>query len=336
MSTIQDVAKAAGVAPITVSRVLNNSGYASEETRARVEVAVKTLRYVPNTLARGLRSKRTHTLALVMTDITNPFFTMIARGVEDTASSSGYTVIYCNTDESELKEEKYINTLVQKQVDGILLVPACSNAQSVRFLHANDIPVVLLDRSIPETQTDLVRCNSEEGAYLLTKYLITLGHLRIVTITGPQEVSTAQDRASGYRRAMLEARLKGYLQVYYGSFTQASGYELTHQALALNPGPTAIFGANNFISIGVLKALRETGLRVPEDVSVVGFDDLPDSLVIDPFLTVTSQPAYEMGRQAADLLLKRITKNLSSDPQEIILPTEIVLRHSSAAPPMEA
>ena len=332
MSTIQDVAKAARVAPITVSRVLNHSGYASEETRARVEAAAKALRYVPNTLARGLRSKRTHTLALVMTDITNPFFTMIARGVEDTASSAGYTVIYCNTDESESKEEQYINTLVQKQVDGILLVPACSNAGSVRFLRSNHIPVVLLDRSIPETQTDLVRCNSEEGAYRLTKHLIALGHRRILAITGPREVSTAEDRAEGYRRAMLEARLKGYLQVYYGSFTQASGHELTRQALALSPRPTAIFGANNFLSIGVLKALREAGIRVPEEFSVVGFDDLPDSLVIDPFLTVASQPAYEMGRQAADLLLKRVTDGLSSAPQEIILPTEIVLRRSSAAP----
>ncbi len=156
MPTIQDVAKLAGVAPITVSRVLTNSGYASEETRARVEAAAATLGYVPNTLARGLRSKRTQTLALVMTDITNPFFTLIARGVEDMASNSGYTVIFCNTDESEDEEEKYINILVQKQVDGILLVPACSNSKSVKFLQSNGIPMVLIDRSIPGIGTDIV------------------------------------------------------------------------------------------------------------------------------------------------------------------------------------
>lgn len=335
MTTIQDVAKVAGVAPITVSRVLNNSGYASEETRARVEAAIKKLGYVPNTLARGLRSKRTHTLALVMTDITNPFFTLIARGVEDFASRSGYTVIFCNTDESESKEDNYINILVQKQVDGVLLVPACSNSKSVRFLQSNDIPVVLIDRSIPEIQTDLVRCNSEEGAYHLVKHLLDLGHRRIVTITGPREVSTAQDRAAGYRRAMKEANLDKLARVYYGSFTQASGHELTVQALALQPRPTAIFGANNFISIGVLKALRETGLRVPEDVSVVGFDDLPDTMLVDPILTVAAQPAYEMGSQAADLLLKRITNTLSTASQEIVLPTEIVIRQSSGSPRME-
>lgn len=335
MPTIQDVAKLAGVAPITVSRVINNSGYTSEETRARVEAAITTLGYIPNTLARGLRSKRSHTLALVMTDITNPFFTLIARGVEDVANRSGYTVIYCNTDESEVKEEKYINILLQKQVDGILLVPACSNSKSVKFLHANNIPVVLIDRSIPDTQTDLVRSDSEGGAYSLVKYLIELGHQRIVTITGPREVSTSSDRVAGYHRAMVEAGLQNSEGVYFGSYTQTSGYELTRQALALNPSPTAIFGTNNFISIGVLKALRDVGLGVPEDVTVVGFDDLPASMVVDPILTVASQSTYEMGSQATELLLKRISDELPESAQEVILPTEIIMRRSSA-PPVQA
>ncbi len=143
-----------------------------------------------------------------MTDITNPFFTLIARGVEDAASNSGYTVIYCNTDESEAEEEKYVNILVQKQVDGVLLVPAYSNSKSIKFLHLNGIPVVLIDRSIPDIQADVVRCNSEEGAYQLTKHLIEFGHHRIVTITGRQEVSTSRDRVAGYRRAMKEADLE--------------------------------------------------------------------------------------------------------------------------------
>jgi LacI family transcriptional regulator len=336
MPTIQDVAKLAGVAPITVSRVINNSGYASEETRARVEAAITTLGYIPNTLARGLRSKRTHTLALVMTDITNPFFTQIARGVEDQASRSGYTVIYCNTDESEAKEEKYISILMQKQVDGVLLVPARSNSKSVNFLFSNGIPVVLIDRSIPDTQTDLVRSDSEQGAYNLTRHLIELGHKKIVTISGPREVSTASDRVSGYRRAMAEAGLEDLESIYYDTYTQTSGYELTHQALTLNPRPTAIFGTNNFISIGVLKALRNAGLRVPEDVSVVGFDDLPASMVVDPILTVAAQPAYEMGSQAAELLLKRISAELPEINQEVILPTEIIIRRSSGPPRLEA
>ena len=333
MSTIQDVARLAGVAPITVSRVLNNSGYASTETRARVEAAIDTLGYVPNTLARGLRSKRTNTLALVMTDITNPFFTLIARGVEDAASASGYTVIYCNTDEALEEEEKYIKILVQKQVDGILLVPASGNAGPIHFLQTNEIPFVLIDRSLSDTSVDLIRCNSEQGAYELISHLINVGHRGIITITGPRQVSTSQERASGYLRAMTEAALEDFMQVYYGSFTQASGYELTRQALALEPRPTAIFGANNFISIGVLKALRDAGLRVPEDISIVGFDDLPESMLIDPVLTVAAQPAYEMGRQATGLLLNRISGNNTGDFQEIVLPTQMILRASSGPPP---
>jgi LacI family transcriptional regulator len=332
MPTIQDVARLAGVSPITVSRVLNHSGYASEETRSRVEAAVAELGYVPNTLARGLRSKRTNTLALVMTDITNPFFTLIARGVEDTASNAGYTVIFCNTDESEAEEEKYLNILVQKQVDGVLLVPACSNPKSLNFLQSNEIPFVLLDRSVPGTRADLIRCDSEQGAYNLTRHLIELGHQRIVTITGPREVSTSQDRAAGYQRAMNEAGLADRVQVYYGFFTQDSGYKLTGQALALQPCPTAILGANNFISIGILKALKDGNLRIPEDMSVVAFDDLPASLIVDPFLTVAAQPAYQMGSQATELLLKRIAGKLPETSQKIILPTEMIVRRSSGRP----
>jgi LacI family transcriptional regulator len=314
--------------------VINNSGYASDETRKRVEAAIDELGYLPNTLARGLRSKRTNTLALVVTDITNPFFTLIARGVEDAASASRFTVIYCNTDESEDKEKKYINILMQKQVDGVLLVPACSNSKSVEFLHSNEIPIVLIDRSIPGFQTDLIRCDSEDGAYNLIKHLTTLGHKRIVTITGPRGVSTSDDRVSGYHRALSEAGIENLASVYYGAFTQASGYELANQVLAQNPRPTAIFGANNFLSIGILKALRDANLSVPQDIAVVGFDDLPVSLIVDPILTVVAQPAYEMGQQATKLLLQRLSGNASESSQEIVLPTELIVRQSSGPPRM--
>ena len=326
---INDVAKRAGVAPITVSRVINSSGYTSEETRQRVETAIEALGYVPNTLARGLRSKRTNTLALVVTDITNPFFTLIARGVEDAASALGFTVIYCNTDESEAKEEKYINILVQKQVDGVLLVPACSNSKSVNFLHSNSIPIVLIDRSIPGYQTDLVRCDSENGAYSLIRHLIKLGHDQIAIITGPRGISTSEDRVSGYLRALSDAGLEKLARVYYGTFTQTSGYELTVKALDVIPSPTALFGTNNFISIGILKALRDMDISVPDETAVVGFDDLPTSMVVDPFLTVAAQPAYEMGQKATELLVNRLNNKIPVEYQEIILPTVLIERKSS-------
>jgi len=332
MPTINDVARRAGGAPITVSRVVNNSGYASEGTRKRVEEAVIELGYVPNTLARGLRSKRTHTLALVVSDITNPFFTMVARGVEDVASEAGYTVLFSNTDESIEKEEKYSNMLVQKQVDGVLLVPASSNSKSVGFLNGKNIPVVLIDRTIPGINTDIVRCNSEAGAYNLTKYLIQLGHERITTITGPQGVSTSDDRVAGYQRAMDEVGLDEYSRIYFGAFTQDSGYELTKQILVQTPRPTALFGANNFLSIGILKALRDAGIDVPGDISVVSFDDLPPTMIVDPFLTVAAQPAYQIGKLAAELLLLRLIEGKSGVYQEIILPTDFIKRQSSAPP----
>ena len=191
---------------------------------------------------------------------------------------------------------------------------------------------MLIDRSVPGFQTDLVRCNSESGAYELVKHLIVLGHKRIAAITGPHGVSTSEDRVSGYQHAMSEAGLENLASVYYGAFTQASGYELANQVLAQNPRPTAIFGANNFLSIGILKALRDANLSVPQDMSVVGFDDLPVSLIVDPILTVAAQPAYEMGQQATQLLLKRLTDDALERNQEIILPTELIVRRSSGPP----
>ncbi len=333
MATIHDVAKLAGVAPITVSRVINRSGYFSPETRERVEKAIQELGYVPNTLARSLRSKRTNTLALILTDFTNPFFTTLARGVEDTASDAGFTVIFCNTDESESEEAKYLQVLMQKQVDGFLLVPAQSQPGSIRQIRKHGEPVVVLDRRVPDAAVDVVRCDSEEGAYKLTNLLISLGHRQIAVLSGPPTVSTAADRVAGCRRAMQEAGLPlDESHILYGEYTQASGYALARKALDLYPRPTAMFAANNFINIGALKAIQETGLEVPEDVALVGFDDLPPAMLMFPFFTVAAQPAYEMGRQATLLLLERLSGEATGPYREIVLPTEIVIRHSSGDP----
>ena len=329
MPTVLDVAKRAGVAPITVSRVINNSGYISQATRERVEAAVKELGYVPNTLARGLRSKQTKTLALVVTDITNPYFTLMARGVEDSAGASDYTVVYCNTDESEAKEEKYANILAQRQVDGVLLVPSCGNVKTIKFLLSNDIKVVALDRRVAGVEIDSVRSDSENGAYHLVRLLIGLGHKRIAMITGPKDVSTSVDRVTGCQRALAEANISENELVFYGEFNQESGYEFTKQAMMHLSKPTAIFGANNFITIGIIKALHDLNVGVPEDISVVGFDDLPESMLLSPFLTVAAQPAYEMGRTATELLLKRISGELTDGYQKLILPTQIIERGST-------
>lgn len=328
MPTIQDVAKKAGVAPMTVSRVINQSGYASAEVRARVLAAVEELGYMPNTLARSLRIRRTHTLALILTDITNPFFTTLARGVEDAASKAGYTVFFGNSDESEEKEMRYLETILQKQVDGIILVPAGGSPLPIKRIRQYETPLVLLDRYVAGETVDVVRCDSEDGAYRLTRLLLDLGHRQISLLNGPDSVSTAVERAAGFCRAMREIGI-AEPDVRYGAFTQDSGYAMTCQVLSRQPCPTALIAANNFLAIGALKAIRDAQLDVPDDVAIAAFDDLPAAMVVDPFLTAAVQPAYEMGRRAADLLVSRLEGAEAGPAQEILLPVDLFVRHSS-------
>ncbi len=334
MSTIGDVAERAGVSKMTVSRVINQSGYSSQATRERVEQAIAELGYVPNALARSLRFKKTRTLALVITDITNPFFTTVARGVEDVASEQGFSVMFCNTDESRDEEARYLNVLAQKQVDGVLLVPSRSAPDSARYLSARKVPFVVIDRRIPGISVDTVRGNSFQGAYALTQHLIALGHQRIAVLSGPQAVTTGSDRILGYREAMEEAGLaieEGL--ILSASFTAQGGYRMAGLALAQTPRPTALLAGNNFIAFGALRYLQETGLRAPDDLSVVTFDDLPEAINFDPFLTAAAQPAYEMGQRATTLLLERLANPGPYTAQEIVMPVRLMIRRSSGPPP---
>ena len=339
MSTINDVAKRAGVSAMTVSRVVNGTGYTSTETRARVEAAIEELGYVPNALARQLRSKRTKTIALVVSDISNPFFTTIARGVEDYCVGHGFSVMYCNTDEDEAEEEQYLLMLIERQVDGILLVPARSSGDSFRLLHAHRMPVVVLDRRIAAAGVDSVRCDSEAGAHALAKHLVDMGHRRIAVLTGRRNVSTSVDRVAGCRRALEEAGLTLPDElVHWGGFqfgksNQADGHRMATEMLAAEgERPTAVFCANNFIAFGAIRALRSAGLRVPDDISVVAFDDLPEEWVSEPFLTVAAQPAYEIGHRAAMLLLGHISGDHEPSGQSVVLPFELIIRRSSGPP----
>lgn len=333
MSTIKDVARVAGVSPMTVSRVINSSGYASQDARARVERAVAELGFVPNALARHLRSKRTRTLALVISDITNPFFTTIARGVEDIAAAHDFAVMFCNTDESEAEEIAYLQMLIQRQIDGVLLVPASDSGKSLRLLRTHRVPVVVLDRRVSSPRVDQVRSDSEAGAYQLVRHLIELGHRRIAMLTGHRNISTSVDRAAGYQRALVELgiELDDRLVLHEG-FGVEAGYRMACQVLDLDPRPTALFAANNFIAFGAIRRLREVGLRIPEAMSLVAFDDLPDDWLIDPFLTVVDQRAYEMGKQAAELILERVAGVGRPTRRSIILPVDFIVRRSSAPP----
>ncbi len=330
MPTLLDVAKRAGVSPMTVSRVVNDSGPVSAATRARVVEALAVTGYVPNTVARNLRARRTDTIALLMPDMTNPFFTLLAQGVETAAREAGISLLLANTDQREDEERRLVRTLLQRQIDGLLLIPAGSCADAAALCREQGVPLVVVDRRPETAGVDVVRADSEAGALGLGRLLAALGHRRMAALTGPSSVPTATDRLVGFSRALAEARLPAP-QVRQGAFTIDSGHEMTLALMEAEPRPTAIFAANNFIAIGVLHALEELGLRVPDDVAVVGFDDLPQAMVTFPFLTVAAQPAVEIGRRAVALLLER-TADPNGETREVVLPTELVIRRSSGDP----
>ena len=333
MATMRDVAKLAGVAPITVSRVLNNSGYVSPETRSAVETAAVQLNYVPNMLAHSLRSKSTRTIALIMADITNPFWTSVARGVEDAASDQGFIVIFCNTDENKGKEDQYVSMLMRRRVDGVLLVPTSNSGETVEQLQSQGVEVVVLDRQVQDAVVDVVRGDSFGGAYGLTRHLIAQGHRRIGMVNGSKTISVSVERMNGFLKALAEADIQpDPALIFHGNFTVESGYTLTQQILAQQPRPTALFTANNFIAIGALRALSESGLRVPEEISIVSFDDLPFTYASEQLITVAAQPTYTLGTIATQRLLKRITSVEDQPVEDIVVPVELIIRKSTCAP----
>jgi LacI family transcriptional regulator len=333
MANIRDVARKAGVAPITVSRVINNSGYVSDAVRVRVASAITELNYIPNQLGPSMRSKRSNTIGIIVTDITNPFWTTVVRGVEDAAYKAGYHLFLCNSDESVDKEQEYVELLLSRQVDGILIAPAENDSDSLRVIQAQGKSVVTLDRRITNRQVDSVRCDSVDGTYALTKHLLEEGHQHIALLTGSKLVSTAVDRADGYSKAMTEAGFReAELTILWGKFTQDSGYQQTLELLQMQPRPTAIITANNFIAIGAVRLLDEMGLQIPDDISLVTFDDLPDTIMVRPFLTTVAQPAYEMGFLAANMLFERLGSSIDVAVKEIILPLELKVRFSTCPP----
>ncbi len=329
MATISDVAKRAGVAPVTVSRVINKANNVSADTRARVERAIEELGYVPSGVAQSLRSKRTRSLALLVPDITNAFWTTVARGVEDAAQSQGYSILLCNTDEDVTKQLRYLDVVVSQRVDGVIIAPYDSQVKNLGKLPERHIPTVVIDRHINGWQVDTVTGDSISGARALVQHLVRLGHTRIAMITGAAETSTAADRVAGYQLALAEAGLPIDLNlIKYGEFRAEAGERLTEQVLAENPPPTAIFAANNAIATGVVDALEKRGLRTPQDIALVVFDDLPNTSHFFPFFTVAVQPAYEIGVNAAQLLLSRLEAEVSLQPRQVVLPTRLIIRHS--------
>jgi LacI family transcriptional regulator len=331
MPTIRDVAKRAHVAPITVSRVINQSGYVSEDKRARVMEAISELKYIPSALPESFRSKKTNTIGLIVPDVTNPFFNMVARGVEDTCNEHQLSVILCNSDEKHEKIKQYALALLKRQVDGFLIVPTSQDADILHTIERQDVPAILIDRVVPHVTIDTVRSASEDGAYMLMQYLINLGHARIAFLCSSLSLSTSHERLAGYARALAEAGLPMHQELLrFGDPTEEDGYHMTREVM-LDPlaKPTAIFAGNNLLSVGAIKMLEELQLRIPEDISVVAFDE--QLMYPTPFLTVAVQQPYLLGVQAAELLIEQMSGKAAAGTRDVVLPVRLVVRESCAA-----
>jgi DNA-binding LacI/PurR family transcriptional regulator len=330
MASLQEVARRAKVSIATVSRVLNDSDKVVPETRATVEKALRELEYRPNRVARRLRMKdgRAHLVGLIIPDIQNPFYAEIARGVEDAAYAARYALLLCNSDENADKERFYLDVMCDESVDGIVLPPFDETDRAVADILNTDIPVVCVDRSLSHVKTDLVEVDNYEGALQAVNLLLDKGHKSIGLIEGRTHVSTSRERRRGYLDALKARDIAVRKELMRsGDFKQESGRVLTNELLDLRKPPTALFVCNNLMTVGALATLHQRGMRVPQDVAVVGFDDLPWAEALDPPLTVVRQPAYEVGRQAMELLLKRIMEPTRSPVVVRLLP-ELVIRRS--------
>jgi LacI family transcriptional regulator len=326
--TIKQVAEQAGVSTATVSRVLAGADGVSVELSKRVRAAVGALDYQPNRIARNLRVRGTRTAGLVISDIQNPFFTSAVRGIEDVLQADGYTLLLGNSDENPARERVYLATLRAEGVAGIIVAPSGAEVSEYRKLASARVPLVVIDRNVSGLSVDVVTVANADGAHAAVAHLIGLGHRRIGLIAGPPSVATSGEREAGYAKALaavglpLEAEL-----IRYADFRQGGGYAAAQALLDLTAPPTAMFVANNLMTLGALQAIHERGLRIPADIAIVGFDDMPWATSLQPPLTAVAQPTYEMGATAAQLLLARV-REPDRPNRHVVLATQLIVRAS--------
>jgi DNA-binding LacI/PurR family transcriptional regulator len=334
MASLQEVARVAGVSPSTVSRAISRPDMVNAETRERVEAAVRELGYQPSRVARRLRVAHGYSdlIGLVIPDLQNPFFADLARGVEDVAARHGYTVLIGNSDESVEKEARYLNAMQAEAVDGIILPPSCEGRSAAIDLARAGVPLVCVDRRLDKARVDTVVVDNVRGAAEATEHLIALGHRRIGYLEGKQGVSTSRERLEGYHTALARSGIeKDPALVLAGDSRPESGRRLAAKLLESADRPTALVVGNGMMTLGALEAIHARGLRIPEDVAVVGYDDMPWALALTPALTVVRQPGYELGSRAMELLRQRIREPARSITTVMLQP-ELVVRGSSGAP----
>lgn len=331
--TIKDVARLSGVSPMTVSRVINASERVRPDTRRRVEQAISDLGYVPSRLARGLSGRRTGTLALIVPDVANPFFTLIVRGAEDVARRAGYRVLLCDTRSDLTLEHEVIEEMLAHRVEGIVIAPVDDRSRGdLRRLLEFGVPFVLIDRTVPGVESDVVLGDSVGGARQLVEHLISLDHRRIGFIVESDQVSTARDRGTGYESALAAAGISvDPTLVTSATADPQGGFDGMRRLLELENPPTAVFTVNNLVALGAIEAVRAAGLEVPDDIALVCFDDIEYASRLYPFLTVMEQPAEAFGTMGTQLLLDRIAGRGAERPRVVVLPAEFVVRKSCGA-----
>ena len=330
MANIQDVANLARVSIATVSRVFNGTAYVEPEVAALVRAAAAELRYQLSRAARMLRGTNSTIIGLLITDIQNPFFTSLVRGVEDMAQRNGYSLILCNSDEDPGKERQYVEVLCAEHAAGAIVVPTRENQRTLKLFQEHHIPVVAVDRRVKDKDIDVVLVDNVRGAHEAIAHLFANGYRRIGMISGPMTATSGRERLEGYRLALQEAGLTydpGLVRS--GSFKEQSGLELTRELLDLEEPVDALFCANNLMTVGALTAIRERGLRLPEDLALVGFDEMPWAALGS--VTTVTQPVYDIGSTAALRLFQRLQQKDTTPltRQEIVLAPTLNVRNSS-------
>jgi len=330
--TIYDVAKIAGVSPSTISRVMNTPEIVAEDTRQKVASAVKELSYIPNMMAANMPRRRTNSIGLIIPDITNIFFSNLVRGVQDVCEKHGYSVLVVNSDDSQEKEGRYLKLLYSRRVDGVILTVAGYREKEFpeeELSLLKKMNIVLIDREINGMTTPIVKVNNFAGAYSAVKYLLTMGHKKIMYLAGIEGTRTNQEREKGYLSALKEVHIN-WKKELMADFRLETAYQkiIVYWPQLQNSKdlPTAIFAANDLMAIGALKAFAQLKVRVPEDISIIGFDNIPFSDCTYPPLTTIAQPTYKMGQKAVKTLLKLIDKKKIKKSVEF--ETELIERES--------
>lgn len=330
--TIIDVAREAGVSYATVSRVINNKGHVKPEKHERVRQAMEKLGYVVNQQARSLAGGRSQVIGLLVSEVGNPYIGAIMSGIESRLLTSQYDLLLYTTHRRKTKESSYVSAMIKGMADGLLLVTPHNAPAYLDALHHSGFPYVLIDDLITSDPGSTVRVTNWQGAYDATRYLIELGHRRIGTLTGSLGTATADERLDGYKAALRDYDIPYHpTLVANGEFAQKRSYSAMDSLLRLPTPPTAIFAGNDISAFGAMEAIRDHGLRIPHDISIVGFDDIPQAAMVTPTLTTVSQPLEQMGYMATHLLLNLID-DPTRPPEHITLPTKLVIRASCTSP----